>query len=557
MILTPNAAVRVYVYKERDTSSGLTNQASKSIEVIDLKEEIVSINTIKHKSSPIGEFNITLAPNRNWIAALTPGSWLAILMSQDEITDKDLNTFNKKSLKMIGRIDTVRMSVGVDQTTAARHTQYTVAGRDWGSIFESILYISHLVKYEKDTQHDLAMKIIFNSIGAYLGAESSSSDIIKALLQLWGTQNSSSKLSDDFFNVDNFLPDATMFLPMELTKAISSSETNVVSNVKLIDGTLTDEDIYSGDTKESMGPLVATSVIGINTLWQTMLSHCCTAVNEMFADLRFEGDKPKLALYKRIRPFLVTQKTIGSSDSKPISSSFFKVKKVKISAEQTIEINVGNNWYDVINFIEVLPNLSYMQVNSNGSELVPQSSFANNCAISDPNSFSRNGFKPMLMQTMQLPTDSSGKTSEWGSVIKNGWLPVMREWYFNTTCMLNGSILIVGLDDFIGVGDNILVEGKTLGLGSFNKPQNDILKTKGPSGCAMLAHVESIAHSFSRSVEGSRSFNTTINFVRGIITDDKGSKLLSNKSLGIDDNSTALSREDELAPNIVITGVKK
>jgi hypothetical protein len=56
---------------------------------------------------------------------------------------------------------------------------------------------------------------------------------------------------------------------------------------------------------------------------------------------------------------------------------------------------------------------------------------------------------------------------------------------------------------------------------------------KDASNIKILAHVQSISHRFSYIENGSRSFITTINFVRGIMTDANGEKLLGSKSFGI------------------------
>ena len=108
---------------------------------------LLSISTSKDKSKPAGSFEIRLAPTKNWVTAITPGSWCIILMSNSAINDKAKyggGRVDEKSFKMLGRIESVRGVIEVDQATGARKTGYIVQGVDWGTIFDSTLYVDPL-----------------------------------------------------------------------------------------------------------------------------------------------------------------------------------------------------------------------------------------------------------------------------------------------------------------------------------------------------------------------------------------------------------------------------
>ena len=136
-IRTPHAAVIIWNYKERLGNYGASDVHDIE-EVIVSSKTLIGISTSKRKSSPVGQFELRLAPNINRVAKLTPGSWCAIMMSQRALppigSDGKILTADEKSMKMLGRIDSVRVAVDVDQETGARRTEYLVTGTDWGSV---------------------------------------------------------------------------------------------------------------------------------------------------------------------------------------------------------------------------------------------------------------------------------------------------------------------------------------------------------------------------------------------------------------------------------------
>jgi hypothetical protein len=109
-INTPHAAVIIWNYNDR---LGQEQTSQKQIDVVEKKIistlSCTSIQTSKTKSDPQGSFSMTLAPTKNWISGITAGSWCVILMSNEPITEQDLNHADPKKVKMIGKIETVRV----------------------------------------------------------------------------------------------------------------------------------------------------------------------------------------------------------------------------------------------------------------------------------------------------------------------------------------------------------------------------------------------------------------------------------------------------------------
>jgi hypothetical protein len=155
------------------------------------------------------------------------------------------------------------------------------------------------------------------------------------------------------------------------------------------------------------------------------------------------------------------------------------------------------------------------------------------------------------------------------------WKTLLREWYFNTHLMLNGTINFVGQDNYIQVGDNIMFP-----LRVFNFQGNltqAALKNKQPlsleqnsnelAGNAdepwILAHVENIAHRVSMTDSAARSYTSSIHFIRGVIV-DKDRKPLSitafdagNTTTGglLDRTTTDIPRDQFLNKENIISSI--
>src|SRR6188768_1878622 len=129
-IKTPHAAIKIWNYVDRVGIDGTNPVRANTI-----NEEIIStisctgIQTYKTKSDPVGTFSFSLAPTRNWTATITPGSWCVIMMSNEVITKESFKKADPKLVKMFGKIQDVRVEVGIDDS-GARQTRYLVSGQD-------------------------------------------------------------------------------------------------------------------------------------------------------------------------------------------------------------------------------------------------------------------------------------------------------------------------------------------------------------------------------------------------------------------------------------------
>lgn len=604
-IITPHAAFLVWNYSDRMGSKRTTHDAQKVDQQIISTLSLKSISTNKTKSAPSGTFEIKLAPTKNWVQLLTPGSWCVILMARDKLKRADVDSddinakADKNKVKFFGRIDSVRVSVNVDQTSGARVTEYIVTGVDWGSIFNSNLLVDPAMAQDaknNDTPLGYVSQLIYNQANKgqlNRGVLSASTyNNIKVLLAMWGKTDIEIKGFD--FKVK---PEVNFKIPQEVknyfgfTDEKGRSTDSIADLLHIYHGSLNKinnaqplDDSYDGFL-DSFGIIHGEDILNQNNMWSVILSITNPILNEIICDLRWEDDKPKLALYKRIRPFIIdrnnlTANNIKVGDKNPASvdrleefiSEYKNLRRIEIPLKEVLSFNGGTNWADKINFIEVKVNDPSFK--DNVGSLVRL-----NAQFYDEDSFSREGLRPFIAKSRFLPNtvvqsiaDSIKKkkkkedieikeAGKYVRVLKNlnrdknnikntpprdvtqitQWKYIFKEWYFDVHRMLNGSITFMGQDGYIQVGDNLIVDAKVAGYAE-NMTLDQIKSKKA----YLLMHVENISHSFVVNSNGTRSFTTSVNFVRGIITGDDGAPLFANSDGTIDQDAKKIGIDQEL-----------
>ena len=574
----PQGAFIIWNYDERITADE-TEDPHAIHETIVCTSNLVSMKTSKQKAKPAGQFEVRLAPTENWVGRITPGSWCALLMSATQIpTLKKDNpgSANKKTLKMFGKIMSVRANATVDQLTGAVRTEYIVTGKDWGSIFETTLYIDSIFNnnnFDKLSAIGHQERILFEKLTLeYFDNKNqlpTAGALMKNLIKLWGApldllndeligiaSSASNKPKDEV----TFTSDAQYQLPAEVATYLFSGDdslglssvglgsvlapsVNFANLIKIKEGRLKAYDTYSGDTEDAIGFLNPSALTGMHNFWQLLTENCNPTVNELVADLRWEKNELQLALYRRSRPFLTRKEFEGSEEDQVVkNASLFKnVRTVRIPQSRVLTINAGTDLNEKINFVEIKPNISDIPEGFQ-SEIKIDSQFV------DRKAYARDGFKPFISRPTFVPTNFDGDPSP---LEATQWKYLLKEWHFGKDTMLNGAVSFMGGDLYVGVGDNIMIDASTLG------PAFNVGQLGGKA--YLLAHVEGIQHNFEVIDEtGARSFITTISFVRGIIVDKNRniinfpkpgaasaipfSNVFSSSVFSTDDKSTALDK---------------
>jgi hypothetical protein len=535
----------------------------------DISSNVISIRTNKLKSSPSGTFSIQLDPSKNWVSLLSVGSWISIFFDEKQISQRSLIQWNEESLKWIGRIDTVRASRQVDQATGAWITTYTVSGRDWASALEAMIYI--------DTAAGAAPTILSGAPGnagfgqntrfvfddkvrqMYSKGIVSSSDIAEMLLDIWGKQGSAFNITSSLNNqlAERFMPFAPFYLPTNVALYMGKTPSFKLSSIiERKYGKLVGDGRYENNI-EAAGAFDYRVILGVNSIWQVLNSTTTVGgINEILADLDFSDGSPNMCVFKRIRPFSLKPQNLtssflpsivssgGGSDNKSeITSSFFLLPKTYIDPNNILYVDVGGNWSDVINFIEIMPNLSLFPLLK-----VPQAIFKGNNAIYSVPSYTVSGFKPIRMEVSMFPVKSDGTPDIEG--IKD-WLDVLQEWYFDTHKRLNGTIAFSGQSGYIAVGSNIIFPTSSIADGSFVSTSG-IPSFSSSNDPHILAHVENVSHSIDKSSNGAVTYTTTVQFVRGVIVDNEGVNKISkgNSGFGVDSKTPS---DPRINKNVTVT----
>ncbi len=548
-IKTPHAAVIVWNYKHRLGGDNGTSDINED-EVNDVDEVIISslsisgITTSKTKEGSVGSFQINLAPTRNWTSALTSGSWLAIMMSQSPITEADVRKkANLKKIKFLGRIESVRVAVTPNQQTGARQTSYVLHGCDWCSFFQNQIYLDAFLSTGDQNNFGAATTLAITSEFYNVAGERSlySTDAqLSGLLAVFGKPITGKFGEGVSEKVNRILEVKYSFsMPEKLRtffgfkkQGILATDNKIVNMVELFTGKLVAEDKYEA-TSEAIGLLNYAHLRGAYSMWQILQDHSNKTLNEMLADLRWTEEGPTLALYNRIKPF-----TISSTAPADFSSSYSLIKKHLIPLEDIITIEAGTNWRDRCNAVEIRYDAAALGVSKyeNGIVQVNQAS--------DPNSFNRDGLHMRLEESRHFPKDAfeTDKANLFGSLKQ--WTAILKEWYFNTHRQLNGTIAFAGQDNYIQIGDNLLIPIQILGISKkVNKQALEARKY-------LLLHVETIRQTFGITESGARTYTTLVDFVRGVVVDDTG-KVSSDSFL--DESVSTLSLKDEQPSNVVIS----
>lgn len=563
-IKTPHAAILVWNYVDRIVASkgGPRDSGVKNLESVEKSGPVpviistlscISIQTNKTKGSPDGTFQLVLAPFKNWVSNLTAGSWCCILMSTEPISETDITKkANKKHVKMIGKIESVRCDTQVAED-GTRKTLYYVSGIDWGHIFNSTLYVDSLLasKNDPENQGNSAAVALRNALFVNGSPKSFAvKDNLHSILGIFGKKlggfsdagAETNRLANSIysFNIPQAMVDYFDFRDAN-NKKVTSKKINDFLTLRT--GSLISKNKYK-DTQEARGYINPFSLQGTHSVWQILLENSNPALNEMFCDLSWnDGDNGlNLTLYNRIRPFSFKGFSMAAGVTGGLRSYFQNVKRHVLDAPSIVSVNAGTNWRDKFNFVEIKPQFQDFVVIANWYKQKSQ--------VFDAKAFEREGFRPLIFDTKQFPSAktsvgaSDGTDIDWSQL--EVWAKLLREWYFDTHRMLNGTIVVQGIDGYIGVGDNIQFDA---GLINPTPNMNSGAVKKHDAG-NILAHVESISHNFTVSDDGARSFRTTINFVRGIVVNNNG-ELLGDGLM--DQSASATTQSQDRNTNNVIS----
>ncbi len=567
-IVTPHACVIIWNYNDRLGVNPTTNATINTInETILDTISCTSIHTSKGKGSPAGSFTFELAPWCDWVSRITAGSWCTILMSNQPITPAQLpgtGSADPSYVKMIGKIESVRADVVVDDE-GARHTRYVATGTDWGHIFNNTLYIDNLIASASDpTNQGNAIAVALQQQMTGDGNTPSSFKVVDNLVTLLGIFGSSTKglteASSAINRIDKSIYD--FLIPPEMARyfnfvdadgnIITGDAATQISNILTLQtGKLSAYNTYA-DTNEAYGFIDPFSLQGTNSFWQILLDNSNPALNELYNEIEWDsnnqgGISPSLTIYNRIKPFSYVggiptppttvlsqaqpQYNVNSSDPASSLRSYFTfIKTHTIDNVRVLTMNVGTNWRDKYNFVEIRPLFQDFDILAGWTAQKSQGF--------DTIAFNREGFRPMIVGTKQFPVDPS-KGGIYNADQLVSWVALLKEWYFNTHKLLNGTLTMTGSTEYVAVGNNILFEAGLINptININNAAANSNMNTN-----YVLAHVENIENHFNVTPEGARTYTTVIQFVRGIVVNKSGNNYIPVGSGSLDELASTLQQ---------------
>jgi hypothetical protein len=401
--------------------------------------------------------------------------------------------------------------MGADGT---RRTSYYISGTDWGYVFNNTMYVDPTIAAAGDTgtQGNLLYvqlrELFLNEKGVQ---NLSTNDVIGGLVKIFGFGKKINEISSMAGRLGK--PIFDIKLPKQMSDFLKiKNGQSLMANLDIKIGALQSYNKYTPVT-EALSIAPALSLQGQFTLWQVILDNCNPPLNEVFCDMDWEENDeiPKFVLYKRIKPFCL-KNTKYSGPLAKLRSYFENVKTHTIEPVSVISINLGNNWRDKINYVQIRFETQDLRFLDN--------EIKKNLEQFDPVAFEREGFRPLIETTRQLPI-----IPQEGNDVKKviptpefakGWVNLLSEWYFDTHRMLNGTINLVGSVDYISVGNNIKFD-----LDLVSTSDNLNLADSNNKKLYILAHIESVSHSFTiDQSSGARSYTTSVQFTRGSVIDE-------------------------------------
>ncbi|CAM6003881.1 unnamed protein product [Sphagnum balticum] len=463
-------------------------------------------------------------------------------MSNKPITQDQLTTADPDYVKMIGKIESVRVDVVVNEE-GARQTRYIVTGTDWGHIFNNVLYVDNLIAAASDPRNQgntiaiMLQKMLFgdgNTPQSFKVA-----DNLVALLGIFGAADPGLDVASNAINrIDKSIYD--FLIPTQMAQYCNfidgdgniNQSTALSSLLTLQTGRLIGYDTYE-DTNEAYGYIDPFSIQGTNSFWQILMDNSNPALNELYNEIEWDKNNegsigPSLTIYNRIKPFSYKAVTNYASSSTSLRSPFTLLKTHEIDNVKVMSVNAGTNWRDKYNFVEVRPLFQDFDILAGWTAQKSQGF--------DALAFNREGFRPLIIGTKQFPVLPSAETGTYDASLLTTWVELLKEWFFDTHKLLNGTLTMTGTTEYIGVGNNILFDAGLINpTANINNGANKNTNTN-----YVLAHVESVDHTFSVNQEGARTYITSIQFVRGVIVNKSNNNYTLVGSGSLDEFASTL-----------------
>jgi hypothetical protein len=457
---------------------------------------------------------------------------------------------------MIGIVENVRYVEVDDPNRASPRLEYIITGRDFGKIFESSVYFNPIMS--SDARFQTIFGLIFNKESTEFLQESRV-----------GTPDQFMKASVNFYlgkELDELSRAMEQwYVPGGLAQALKpgneKAQKQALSFIDILDQTNIGLHKYdaNGVLNSKLSPLLGANLLlnlpTSSTIWSVLQYIQNPLLNELFTDLRpvTVGGKTILrpSLIHRQIPFCNKAGSPTSTFAAPRQSAKSKSKrsptttKVNVVHEKTYitelprhnikssdirSKNIGKSDFERVNGIAVVPRL-----------ITQDFQFGFSAAYNVP-SLQRYGLRMLQGQNAYVlgqqdrstakkdpvtgKTDpSTSKTIAFNPLeICEKSVDLLQDWHFLSHALYNGTLIVDGFDEFIGLGNNVYIE--------------DVRQ---------LFHIEGYKHTYEISpTTGSINYNTELSVSRGQIFNDNTKKANFIDPDGTDSKTVVVSNLENI-----------
>jgi hypothetical protein len=520
----PDCNVVFFPYAQEDTFGvDIGDVVSESdLSPLNAYPDIIECTTSKPKGG-VGTFSVLLSSRIDYKAAIHPGCWCMIYMSNQKLTGNETSE-EDSGLKMIGIVRSVRTKEVINPDTGTRMVRYLIAGEDFQSVFNTQIYVNaNLYSLGQGSGVDtFSLSLVIFGPQLRQKEVTSPDQIISALISSFlgspGFQGSDSPTVSKISIGGGSRQGQPYVVPSSMSMRLLGEP----APQNLFTGILT----QFITPKPMLGTIQAlTDISGTPTIWSVLQTFSHQILNEMYTDIlpaEVNGAIRMVPCFVfRPIPFnskharsdiKVTNQIIQFNDANSsvtppagtrnlkngtiISSTqrlaaanrpsaHFYISRI-VQEYEIFSFDYGKSDLERHNLIFVPSNLAGSTADSEAALLrqLIGGDFKN---VGDPVSIGRYGLRPYISYDNYM---NGTKGSDIFMINK-----IVRDLWFNAHLYQNGTVSIMGTREHIPVGTNLLFNGR------------------GKNG--WIAHVEQVDNNFLvDQSSGKKMFRTNIAFTR-------------------------------------------
>jgi hypothetical protein len=531
--LTADWVIAVVRFKVQDTFSRALGKshsldgsevAAERGDPLVIRGDVLTVTTSATKESHVKNLVATLLPGgTDYLSEILPGDWVLCWMVQDPDKADDLvrrigerracNDFGD-GLKFVGRAQAPRERLGVNSDTGVKEHRYTLSAVGFKEFNSQIFWDPYLSLSEPliDTwlgRMGLAVDSFLSADG--IDVNRAIPTLVEIFLGSGVAQSSASPSGEDVLQIVTGGVAGSGEAPFAYVVPETVGRLLGVSSRSKSSGVLACADLwqflhgvqqYDGgsagtawtqflpsDLKPMMGSfLPAVPQLSGRSLWSVLNQYLNPAANEMYTALRVDYSG-------RVLPTLVVRQLPFTTDAAAQTSAprtrFLSLPRWKLPPGMVLFFDRGRSDALRFNLVELTG-----QALNQAQDKVTTTQRVRSPAIRDDQDIRRSGLAGDIMTVAVGPREQQLGPAE--------WMALRADFLMGLQLSLNGTVDSVGIQEPICEGDNLEWDG-------------------------VVYHVEAVAHTCSRSLDGRRrSFMTSLQLSHGLRADPSTSRLTTD-----------------------------